>query len=140
VKCLWLALYERVEALTWVGRASTRDHQHARACQWLPQHSPPQPNPVGTLALTKKSRTGILALISMLSEERVDAPIFAGRSVHSDQQDTKQSVAGEPAAQDRPATGRKFKPMVPVATCDEQTFLPNGTLWNVEQATLVSRF
>ena len=42
-ECRWLTeeqrtvpLYERVEALTWVGRASTRDHQHARACQWMP--------------------------------------------------------------------------------------------------------
>jgi hypothetical protein len=30
------------------------------------------------------------------------------------------------AGPDRPASGRKFKPMVPVATCDEPTFLPNG--------------
>jgi len=73
-------LYERVEALTWVGRASTRDHQHARACQWLPQHSPPQPNPVGMLALTKKSRTGILELISTLSGGRSGRTCVAGRS------------------------------------------------------------
>jgi hypothetical protein len=43
-------------------------------------NSSAQLNPVGMLALTKKSRTGILALISTLSGERVDAPIFAGRS------------------------------------------------------------
>src|SRR5215813_10239186 len=44
-----------------------------RRPQWRPQNSPPQRNPVGMLALTKKSRTGILALISTLSGERVDA-------------------------------------------------------------------
>jgi hypothetical protein len=27
---------------------------------------------------------------------------------------------------DRPDSGRKFKPMVPVATCYEPTFLPNA--------------
>jgi|SRR6516164_6113685 hypothetical protein len=39
---------------------------------------------------------------------------------------------------DEPATqiwtapkGRKFKPMVLVATCYEPTFLPNETLWNI---------
>jgi len=37
------------------------------------KNSASQSNPVGMLALTKKSRTGILALISTLSGERVDA-------------------------------------------------------------------
>ena len=38
----------------------------------------------------------------------------------------QQSVAGEPAEHDRSESGRKFKPMVPVATCDEPTFSRNG--------------
>jgi len=35
---------------------------------------------------------------------------------------------GEPAAQvwTAPQANPKFQPMVPVATCDEPTFLPNG--------------
>ena len=36
----------------------------------------------------------------------------------------------------RPEGGRKFKPMVPVATCYEPTFSPNGTLWNVGRGSL----
>jgi len=35
----------------------------------------------------------------------------------------KQSVAGDPDCRE---SGRKFQPMVPVATCDEPTFSPNG--------------
>ena len=72
-KCLWLALYERVEALAWVGRASTRGHRHGipTSASWLHQSSPAESNSVGTLALTKKFRSGILALISML---RAGAP------------------------------------------------------------------
>src|SRR6516164_291743 len=34
------------------------------------------------------------------------------------------------ARPDRPESGRKFQPMVPVATCDGPTFSPNGRLWN----------
>ena len=37
------------------------------------KNSAPQSNSIGMLALTKKSRTGILALISTLRGERVDA-------------------------------------------------------------------
>jgi hypothetical protein len=83
------------------------------------------------LALTKKSRTGILALISTLSGERVDARALPTECVHSDQQDIKQSVAGEPAAHDRPKSGRKFKPMVPVASAMSRHSRPNETLWKV---------
>jgi len=41
-----------------------------------------QPNPIQSVPWhgPYKSRTGILALISALTGERVDAPIFAGRS------------------------------------------------------------
>jgi len=37
------------------------------------KNSPAQPNPVGSLALTKKFRSGIFTLISTLRGERVDA-------------------------------------------------------------------
>src|SRR5262249_18117965 len=40
-------------------------------------------------------------------------------------------------ASDRPESGRKFKPTVPVATCDEPTFSPNETLWNAARARLI---
>ena len=54
--------------------ASTGDHQHPwevpMACT---KNSPAQPNPVGSLALTKKFRSGIFTLISTLRGERVDA-------------------------------------------------------------------
>ena len=58
---------------------STGDHQHSWEVLMAAQHSPPQPNPVGMFALTKKSQGGILALISMLRGERVDAPILPDR-------------------------------------------------------------
>ena len=50
-----------------MGRASTRGHRHGipTSASWLRQTSPAQSNPVGMLALTKKFRSGILALISM---------------------------------------------------------------------------
>ena len=72
-----MATAERVASTLTIGTGSGPG-------RWLPEHSPPQSNPVGTLALTKKSRSGIFALISMLRGERVDAPIFAGRSASTD--------------------------------------------------------
>ena len=50
-----------------MGRASTRGHRHGipTSASWLRQTSPAQSNPVGMLALTKKFRSGIFALISM---------------------------------------------------------------------------
>jgi hypothetical protein len=72
-----------------------------RRPQWRPQNSPPQRNPVGTLALTTKSRTGILALISTLSERASGRTCVAGRSASTlTNRTSKQSVAGEPAARD----------------------------------------
>jgi hypothetical protein len=57
------------------GVASTRSPLHIIpiSANGPVQHSPAQSNPVGMLALTKKSRSGILALISTSSGERVDA-------------------------------------------------------------------
>ena len=58
--------------------------RYLRQCQLAAQSGPAEPHSVGTLALTKKFRSGILALISMSRGERVDAPIFAGTGwVHS---------------------------------------------------------
>ena len=69
------------------------------------------PNQVGTLALTKKSAS---------EWTHLSLPGWV----------TSTLTNSEPTAQirNRPESGRKLKPMVPVATCDEPTFLPSETL------------
>ena len=99
--------------------------------------------PSGAAALTSntakaETRNGQIFCIPASSCVRSAVRLFQGSRSSRLRVNSATEDRGEPAAHlwTAPQANPKFKPMVPVATCYEPTFSPNGTLWNVGRGSL----